>query len=313
MSRVLVTGANGFIGRHLTPAVHAAGHRTEGVVRMAVPGETLNGQGELHKVWPSLGLIADDLAGVDCLFHLAGLAHAGARGADRQALFHVNLDQTVNLYRQAVRAGVKRFIWLSSIKVLGDSSTSPLAVGAPYRPGDDYAASKAAAEQQLLSEPAGNTQLCIVRPPLVYGVGVQANFLRMLRFALSGWPLPFKSATAPRAWLSVHNLVDLLLALGRAEGLPGQSIWHVRDAEETAVTDMLALMAGCAGRGLQQWPVPPGVAMWAARLVGKGDMAARLFLPLQVDMTETGAKLQWQPEVAQSQAIEEVVQWYQTR
>ncbi len=313
MSRVLVTGANGFIGRHLTPALHRAGHQTEGVVRVASTAAAQDVHDALYKVWPSLGLIADDLAGVDSLYHLAGLAHAGARSADRQALFHVNMDQTVNLYRQAVQAGVKRFIWLSSIKVLGDSSPNPLPVNAPYRPGDDYAASKMAAEQRLLTEPAGQTQLCIVRPPLVYGVGVQANFLSMLRYALCGWPLPFKAATAPRAWLSVHNLVGLLLSLGRADGLPQRSIWHVRDAEETSVSAMLTLMAAHAGRRSHQWPLPPGLAMALARLVGKGDMAVRLFLPLQVEMSETAAQLHWQPEVAQSNAIEEVVQWYQTR
>jgi len=304
--RVLVTGATGFIGRHLTAALGNAGYEVQGVVRNGAAAP------EVDKVWPSLGLISGDLAGVDTVFHLAGLAHAGARGAERQALFNVNVDQTVNLYRQAVQAGVRRFVWLSSIKVLGDSSEQPLTIAAPYAPGDDYAASKTAAEKQLLAESGGATRLCIVRPPLVYGVGVQANFLSMLRYALGGWPLPLKSARAPRAWLSVHNLVDFLMHLAQAEALAERSIWHIRDAEETPVTDMLERMARCAGRHVRQWPLPPGVGMALAGLLGKRDVAARLFLPLQVDMSETQSSLHWQPPMPQQQAIEEVVAWYMT-
>lgn len=303
---VLVTGASGFVGRHLTPGLTAAGCAVQGVVR------DQNTAPELQKVWPSLGLIAEDLASVDCVFHLAGLAHAGAQGADHHALLNVNVDQTVNLFRQAVQAGVRRFVWLSSIKVLGDQSDRPLPVTAPYAPADDYAASKTAAEQQLLAEPAGGTQLCIVRPPLVYGEGVQANFLSMLGYALSGWPLPLKSAVAPRAWLSVHNLINLLLHMREAE-LPDQSIWHVRDAEETSVANMLSCMARCANRDLHLWPLPPGLALALASLIGKHDMAARLFQPLQVDMSATQSMLGWQPPIPQQQAINEVVAWYLTR
>ncbi len=307
----LVTGATGFIGRYLVPALSDAGFDVQGVVRNGAAASASASHPALQKQWPSLGLIADDLAGVDTVFHLAGLAHAGAQGADPQALYNVNVDQTVNLFRQAVQAGVQRFVWLSSIKVLGDSSSEPLPVSAPYAPGDDYAHSKVAAERQLMDEECGATRLCIVRPPLVYGPQVQANFLRMLHWALSAWPLPLRSARAPRAWLSVHNLVDLLLTLARVEQLPQQSIWHVRDAEQTAVTEMLSLIAASAGHPLRQWPLPPGLGLTLASVIGKRDMAGRLFLPLEVDMSQTLAELPWQPPVAQRQAIQEVVAWYQ--
>ena len=308
MSAVLVTGANGFVGRHLVPALHEQSHQVMGVMRTddATIAERLT------HTWPTLGLIADDLRDVDTVIHLAGMAHAPAQGADRAALFNVNVDQSVNLYRQAVAAGVRRFIWLSSIKVLGDRSAGPLSVDAPYLPGDDYAASKVDAEKCLLAEPAGDTALCIVRPPLVYGPGVKANFLSMLRYATSVWPLPLASALAPRAWLGVHNLVDLLLHLLENELVVEPRIWHVRDAEESSVRDMLELIATQAGHKLKLWRCPPALAMGGASLIGQGARAARLFEPLQVDMQQTESLLGWQPPHSQAQQIEETVGWYQS-
>jgi len=290
MSLAWVTGANGFIGGHLSAALGDAGWQVERAAR----GAALNKQ-------------------VDTVFHLAGLAHTGAQAADRAEMFAVNVDRTVNLYRQAVAAGVGRFVWVSSIKVLGDSSAAPLTVDAPYRPGDAYAQSKAAAEQALLAEPCGDTKLCIVRPPLVYGAGVRANFLALLDAALSGWPLPLKSATAPRAWVGVHNLADLLLLLGGRQTLPEARIWHVRDDEETSVQEMAALLARAAGRPVRQWRLNPRLALVLGTLAGHKGAAERLFLPLPMDMTQTTQALGWQPPWTQVREIYEVAKWSLTR
>jgi len=308
MSRLIVTGASGFIGQHLLRELSSLGVAVEGVVRAEVAVDL-----PLSRVWPSLSLIAADLEGVETVVHLAGLAHGRVHHAQPGDLFKVNVDQTVNLFRQAVAAGVKKFIWLSSIKVLGDASNVPLGVGASYQPGDQYAKSKVAAERQLLAEPKGGTQLCIVRPPLVYGPEVKANFLSLLGVASSGWPLPLKLACAPRAWVSVRNLVDFLIAVMHADSLSADSIWHVRDAEESSVSQMVQAIARHGGRSTLQWPLSPRIATLLGRCLGKQATVERLFSPLRIDMSETTDRLGWVPPQSQQESIEEVVLWYLTR
>ena len=291
MKRACVTGSGGFIGGHLVPALHDAG-------------------------WDVINLTRDEaptvqLSGIDTVFHLAGLAHAGAQGADRAQMFEVNVDQTVGLYRQAVAAGVGRFVWLSSIKVLGDVSEMPLSPDAPRCPGDIYAQSKAQAEQTLLSEPCGETQLAIVRPPLVYGPGVSANFLSLLRIAASPWPLPFKSANAPRAWVGVDNLVDMLLALANSAENVEQLIWHVRDVEEVGVGQLVTALRDIQGRQPGLWSVDPDLAMKAGKLLKREGVMSRLFDPLRLDMQATETLLGWRPPLTQKQALKQVMAWYQ--
>ncbi len=309
MTTALVTGASGFVGRHLAALLNKNGWQVQGVVRN--PGlDTF-----LAQTLPDLSAAGRALqqTPVDVVFHLAGLAHAGAQGADRDKLFRVNVDQTLELYRQAVAAGVRRFVWLSSIKVLGDTSPHALSIEAPYHPGDDYARSKMIAEQQLLAASSGNTQLQIVRPPLVYGVGVQANFLSLLRVAAAPWPLPLKSASAPRAWVGVHNLCAFLLHLATQSGAEHQQIWHVRDTEQVSVAQMLGQIRELMSRPERLWPFPSKLALSLAKLVGRAEMAQRLFLPLPVDVSETQRLLGWQPPFTQTQELQKVVLWFRTR
>lgn len=287
-----VTGASGFIGGHLVSALEKQGWQVRCI--------------------PRAGLKAPDLQNVDTLFHLAGLAHAGAQGADRREMFAVNAELTLALYRQAIEADVGRFVWLSSIKVLGDDSEQPLTVEAPYQPGDVYAESKAEAERMLLEQARGHTRLSIVRPPLVYGCGVRANFYALLSAADSSWPLPLKSALAPRAWVGVDNLVDLLLSLADRSENGEQEIWHVRDLEESNVGQMVSDCRELMGRSARLWPVTPKVAMAAGTLLGRKDVISRLFQPLRVDMSATQRELGWQPPYAQSHQLKQVVAWYQT-
>ena len=307
--RVLVTGATGFIGRHLVPHLVGVGHAVDVVRRDAshgTPAELAGGQ-----VFADLAVDARSLVGRKTVFHLAGIAHDGAAQASEAAFQSVNVDAPVALYRAAAEAGVACFVFLSSIKVLGDTSSSPFTPSdAPY-PQDAYARSKARAEEALLAEAVPETRLAIVRPPLVYGAGVVANFLVLLRYGLSGWPLPLGAAVAPRAWLSANNLVALLVRVSEVEAT--DTIWHVRDGEERSVAEMLRTIAKLGGAPSRLLPVPPGLLLGLGSTLGRRAVAERLVLPLQVDDSATRAALGWSPPHSQDDELDRVIEWYRQR
>ncbi len=287
---MLVTGAGGFIGTHLLPVLHAAGWHPESVDRTRCDPDRE----------PNPGLFA----GVDAVVHLAGIAH---RTASIEELTRVNERWPVALYRAASRAGVRRFLWLSSIKVLGDVSTRPLVPTDPYSPGDAYACSKVRAEQALLEaaavEPA---TLTILRPPLVYGPGVKANFRTLLTLAgLSRWglPVPLARAQAPRSLIGVRNLCDLMVtALGHA------GIYHGADARDLTVAELLRRLGA---RVLVPLPVP--AARRLAKLSRLEAYYQRLFEPLQVDQRQTEQQLGWRPPHSITEELEETLRWFRGR
>ena len=306
--RVLVTGATGFIGRHLVPSLVQEGHVVDVVMRPGAAPLSDTGGG---RTFSDLALEASELDGVQTVFHLAGLAHEGVADASPAAFEAVNVAAPLNLLRASAAAGVPRFVFLSSIKVLGDVTTRPFAHTDPCRPGDAYARSKAAAEAALRAEAKTGTRLAIVRPPLVYGAGVTANFFALLKLGLSGWPLPLGAALAPRAWLGVNNLVALLLKLGAAEDPAG--IWHVRDCEERSVCQMLRTIAQRAGTPGRLFPIPPRLLLGIGALLGRRAAAERLVLPLQVNDQPTRAALAWSPPHRQDDELDRVISWFRQR
>ncbi|MEM7000713.1 MAG: NAD-dependent epimerase/dehydratase family protein [Pseudomonadota bacterium] len=297
--RLLVTGASGFIGQHVCRDLAAAGWHIK-VCRRQAGGYQL----------------PTDTTSDDVVVHLGGMAHDQVPGADLAALVEVNAQQTLNLFIASMQAGVRRFVWLSSIKALGDSSITPLKECDPPNPGDDYGRSKAQAERMLLqaleAQPEWAGRLAILRPPLVYGPGVGANFLSMVRWATSSWPLPLAGADAPRAWLSVQNLTHFIGHVATAE-LGRQVIFHVCDAEQTCVRDMLRLLAQLAGGSARLFFIPQAVLFFTARMVGREGQAQRLLLPLPVSMQATASQLNWQPPIKQANALAEVMTWFPTQ
>ena len=246
------------------------------------------------------------LEGVDAIYHLAALAH---RKSPATRIMEVNAQWPARLYAAAASAGVGRFVYLSSIKVLGDHSSRPLRPQDPYAPGDAYALSKVEAEQSLLAA-QGNvaTQLAIVRPPLTYGPGVKANFLallRLARLAQNGIPLPLANAAAPRSILGVGNLCDLLHCL-----LPsGAGIFHCADAESISVRDLLQLIASLSGKSIRFWRISPSLLNATLRILGRGDAYSRLFDPLEVDQSETLRGLGWTAPHSTENQLAGTLQW----
>lgn len=301
---MLVTGAGGFIGRHLVEALRRDGHDLQLVTRSAPPAGAR--RSPLRLLEPDESRIARSLEGIDTVYFLGAIAHRPGAEIPPSELSAVNVAAPVRWLRAAARTGIRRFIWLSSIKVLGDRSLAPLDVDARYQPGDAYAHSKVAAELELQAIARGATDLSIVRPPLVYGPGVAGNMLTMLRWSDSALPLPLALARAPRSLVAVANLCDLLLHLGR----DGAGIFHVADRADTCVAELLGALRRGLGRAPRLFPVPPAWFGRGARLARREALFQRLFEPLQVDQSATAARLDWRPGCPAESELGRMLAWY---
>jgi len=302
-----VVGAGGFVGRHLRAELEARGERV--AVVSTQPG--LSSWGGLRLLEDDPGRIESRLAGVERIYFVGGVAHGAALAGDAaEVLSRGNVDAPLRWLRAADRAGVPRFVWLSSIKVLGDVSQRPLVPDDPYRPGDAYARSKVAAERALCGQQRDAVALAIVRPPLVYGPGVVANFRRLLGWADGATPLPLATARAPRSLLAVGNLCDALCRLGEAPGDGAEGIFHVADRESVSVAELLSRLRRLCGRSPHLWPLPRPVLKSGAALAGMQGIYQRLFEPLEVDSVKLQTDLDWSPRQSLDDALQETVTWY---
>lgn len=304
MTVSLITGAGGFVGQHLCRTLTARGHQVRRVTR-GVAQQSGEGVSVLETDEATL---TRALGGVDNVYFLAGMAHRPLTAADADMLHALNVAAPQRWLKAADRAGVRQFVWLSSIKVLGDTSARPLTPQDPYAPGDAYARSKVAAEEALLGATHGGVSLAIVRPPLVYGPGVRGNFAALLRWAAGPAPLPFGCATARRSLVSVGNLCDLLGRLGQG----GSGVYHVADDEDVHVAALLREVRRLLGRPPRLVAVPRPIMRTAAQVFGRQEVYERLFEPLQVDTAATRQALAWQPWQSRTEALEETVAWLST-
>lgn len=296
--RLLVTGASGFVGRALCAEAMARGLAVLPATRTSC---VLSGLGATFAV----GSVDEStpwqaaLAGCYAVVHLAARVHLMQDvAADPLAEFRrVNVQGTLNLARQAAAAGVKRFVFISSIKVNGESTQ----VGKPFcandkpAPQDAYGLSKMEAEQAL-SQLAMETgmEVVIIRPTLVYGYGVKGNFATMVRCLDRGLPLPLGAIYNQRSLVGLDNLVDLILTC-LAHPLAANQTFLVSDGEDVSTTQLLQRLGHALGRSPRLLPIPARVLLWGAHLIGKGAMAQRLLGSLQVDMSKTRKLLGWTP------------------
>ena len=248
------------------------------------------------------------LLGVSQVVHAAARVHV-MQDAALDALTEyrrVNVQGTLNLARQAAATGVKRFIFLSSVKVNGEA-TQPgqffTADDAPS-PQDPYGISKMEAVEGL-REIAARTgmEVVIIRPPLVYGPGVKANFQAMTRWLVRGAPLPFAAITHNRRSLvALDNLVDLIVTCIHHPAAANQT-FLVSDGEDLSTTDLLRRMGHALGKPARLLPVPPALLKLEATLLGKPEMAQRLCGSLQVDISKTRQLLGWSPPVSVDEGL----------
>lgn len=303
---ILLTGATGFVGGAVYAEAQVRGVPVRPVVRTDCSAF------KNHDVVVQ-SLAADTnwggaFVGIDVVIHCAARVHVMKDGSDNPLVEYckVNVDGTLNLASQAVKAGVKRFVFISSIKVNGEATQLGRAftsedVAAPV---DAYGISKAEAEAglRLLAQETG-LEVVIIRPPLVYGPGVRGNFSSLLRWVARGWPLPFGSITRNRRSLvALDNLVDLILTCVDHPKAANQT-FLVSDGEDLSMAELLQRMGKALNRPVCLLPVPAAIMSFAARLFGKTAVAQRLLGSLQVDITRTCELLGWKPSVTVDEAL----------
>lgn len=307
---MLVTGANGFVGRALSVeailprfAVQGATRTpcdlpkgVEGVVVSSIDGRT---------DWCTA------LTGCSVVVHLAARVHVMQETtADPLTDFRrVNVQGTLNLARQAAASGVRRFVFISSVKVNGEA-TQP---GTAFKPDDApapmdaYGVSKMEAEQGL-RELAAQTgmEVVIIRPPLVYGPGVKANFAALMRAVQRGWPLPLGAIHNQRSLIALDNLVDFIITCVTHPKAANQT-FLISDGQDLSTTELVRRMAQAAEVPARLLPVPVWVLEWAGRLVGKGDAIQRLCGNLQIDSSKARDLLGWEPKVSVQEGLRRVM------
>lgn len=252
------------------------------------------------------------LKGCAAVIHTAARVHVmNEKAQDPLAEFRrINVEGTLNLARQAAAAGVKRFVFLSSIKVNGEMTPigQPFTVAQTAAPMDPYGISKAEAEDGLrcLGSETG-MEIVIIRPPLVYGPGVRANFGRLVSAIGRGWPLPLGCVEQNRRSLvALDNLVDLILTCTSHPAAANQT-FLVSDGEDLSTTELLRRIGRAMGRPTRLVPVPSRLLQAGALLAGKGDLAQRLLGNLQVDITHTRQTLGWYPPISVDEGLRRTV------
>lgn len=315
MTTVLVTGANGFVGQHLVNYLCQQGHQVVATTRTAEAGfdsprvrSVSVGEITATTDWSSA------LNDVESIIHLAARVHVMREQAvdPISAFRQVNTAGTLRLAQQAAEAGVKRFVYLSSIKVNGEHTTThPFSEADSAEPQDPYAQSKWEAEQQLLALAAKTgLEVSIVRPPLVYGPEVRGNFLRLLGLTAKAWPLPLASIENRRSLVNIHNLCSLLETCMQHPEAGGE-VFLVSDDCDLSTPQLLRMLATAMDRPCRLWPFPPVILQVVSKLLGQEAVWSRLAGSLQIDISKARQRLGWEPVTSVERGLAETVAWYQ--
>lgn len=312
--RVLVTGATGFVGQALLAGLLVKKISVSALVRrennlLSEEVTKIRG-GDLKDAhdWQSV------FHNIEAVIHVAGRAHIVHDDvADPLAEFRkVNTTITLELAKQAAAAGVKRFIYISSIKVNGEATSR----GMPFRaddthiPTDQYGLSKYEAEQGLLTIAAETgMEVVIIRPPLVYGPGVRANFASMIRWMQRGIPLPFGAIDNRRSFIALDNLVSFIIhCIDHPKA--ANEIFLISDGEDVSTTVLLQKMSKALGKKSCLMPVPERWLRSVAKILGREDEAGKVLNSLQVDSSKARDVLGWKPVVTMDEQLHKTAEWY---
>jgi nucleoside-diphosphate-sugar epimerase len=317
--RILVTGANGFVGRSVCRKLIASGSVPIAGIR------DLNIWPELQQAVPGLNQVSllgdlgadpnlrDSFSGASVVVHLAARVHV-MRDSARDPLREfrkVNLNGTRSIALAAVAAGVRRLIFVSTVKVHGEfTSENPFRENIPPNPVDPYGISKWEGEEALRAIAAETgLELVIVRPPLVYGPGVRGNFLRLIKLVDLGVPLPWPQRANSRSMIGVGNLADFIQRCVDHPEATGHS-FLVKDSEDVSTRELMTRLARLLHRPLRLVPVPKALIRLAAKLALKPDAASRLLDSLVVDSGQAQRLLGWTPPLTLDDGLASTVRWY---
>jgi nucleoside-diphosphate-sugar epimerase len=307
--KVLVTGATGFVGRSTCLALARAGAEVIAAARrhVTVPGAAATRIVADVSRRPDWDAVLQD---TDAIVHLAAHVHVTGRAADSDQFRRINVDGTAALVEAALAADVRRFVYVSSIKVLGErSGPKPLDATSRPSPEDAYAVSKLEAEAVVRDRLGTAREPVILRPPLVYGPGVGANFLSLLRLCDTPWPLPLGLADNFRSLIFVENLAD---AIGRAATTAHSECgpWIVTDGEDIEMVDLVRRLRRLLGHPQRLLNISPAALTALAKLVGRSIAVGKLLQPLQADSRAFCDRFQWTPPFTVDDGLAATVRWY---
>ncbi|MAV31478.1 MAG: UDP-glucose 4-epimerase [Cycloclasticus sp.] len=321
--KVLVTGGVGYVGRSLIKALAFAGHSVVSILRQHssdLPPKVEQIAGDLRELSIDSAdslfqcKLEQSLQMTPVVIHLAARVHVMSNDdASSLAEFRsINVQATLRLAQQAARAGAKRFIFLSSIKVNGESTSRGMAfrAGDTHIPTDHYGLSKYEAEQGLLTIAAETgMEVVIIRPPLVYGPGVRANFASMIRWMQRGIPLPFGAIDNRRSFIALDNLVSFIIhCIDHPKA--ANEIFLISDGEDVSTTVLLQKMSKALGKKSCLMPVPERWLRSVAKILGREDEAGKVLNSLQVDSSKARDVLGWKPVIRMDEQLHKTAEWY---
>jgi len=312
--KALVTGSSGFIGRELIDEL--INHRFEVTSVSRKKLELKNQKGFVIESIDGLTQWPRELFEVDVVFHLAACVHVMQEGSSNSGVnyFAVNLDGTANLALQAARVGVKRFVYVSSIKVNGEHTSEGCSFNESCipNPQDPYASSKWEAEKTLhsIARETG-LEIVIVRPPLVYGPNVKANFAKLMDLVDRGIPLPLGSVENARSLIFVGNLTDALIACATHPAAAGKT-YLVSDGEAVSTPQLIKAISMALNRPNLNLPVPVELMRLIAKLMGKSAAVERLTQSLVIDSSRIRNELGWIPPFSMTQGLAATVDGYRS-
>ena len=315
MTRVLVTGAGGFVGSQLCEALCRQNYAVRGALRTDQPlFDQMTDKAVVGEIGAGTQWVRA-LDGVDCVVHCAARAHRIGDQLSQQHLYmETNAMGTERLAQACVAAGVRRFVYLSSIKVNGERSAGrPFSRADRPAPTDPYAVSKWQGEIRLREIAAGSgMETAIVRSPLVYGPRVRANFLRLLHWVDARLPLPFGAVKNSRSLVSVWNLCSLIERLLR-DAIPEHGVFMLSDGTDLSTPELIRKMGVALSRPARLLPVPVPVLRMLGALSGRSAEVERLCGSLNVDISSTCSELGWRPPLGVDEGLARTAGWYQSR
>ena len=315
MEKICVTGASGFIGRSICKSLNSSGKFVKGFVR------NVDSFLDLEKIeYEIIGDISSNidwkkkLYGNDIIIHCAGIGSLKKKNNDKDFFYSVNVEGTKRLAEDAIKAGIKRLIFLSSIKVNGEKTfksngNKQFTINDSPDPQDKYALSKLHAENILWDISArSNLEVVVVRLPLGYGPGVKGNLFKLIKLINLGIPLPFSKINNKRSFIGIDNLVDLLFSCIHHPGAAGKT-FLASDGKDLSTPELINLISSALGTKSSLFPLPISILNFIGKIIGRKEDMERLTGSLQVDISQTINLLNWKPPISVEDGIEKMVKF----